>query len=260
MLTPPKALEQLAQISDFRLFVTTTFDTLLENTLQRIRYKGQPGLCSLAYARYDGEGVKDLKDSQDCEDSPTTVYYLLGKLTEKYARGQFVICDDDLLELVCDLQKDNKRPQKLFNQLQDPEHFLLLLGADFPDWLARFFLRTARQQPLRNELYQLLADSHTLKDGSLVFFLDHLTNGTSIYTGGAAEFVDQLWQRWRKENANDTPTPQHHTMPRGSIFISYASEDLSDAQQLYKGLYDAGLGDRDMAEVVRRKSLERAAA
>jgi hypothetical protein len=37
MLTPPKALEQLAQISDFRLFVTTTFDTLLENTLQRIR-------------------------------------------------------------------------------------------------------------------------------------------------------------------------------------------------------------------------------
>ncbi|MBK7660429.1 MAG: hypothetical protein IPJ28_15465 [Betaproteobacteria bacterium] len=37
---PPKALRQLAQITDFDLFITTTFDSLLENAINAERFVG----------------------------------------------------------------------------------------------------------------------------------------------------------------------------------------------------------------------------
>src|SRR5262249_47060684 len=110
-LTPPKALEQLAAITDFRLFITTTFDSLLEDTLKKVRFKGQPGLRSLAYVPNDGEEVKDL-DPVENDDPPTTVYYLMGKLSDDYVPGRVVIRDDDLLEFVCHLQLEDKRPRQ----------------------------------------------------------------------------------------------------------------------------------------------------
>jgi hypothetical protein len=47
---PPLALRQLAQISDFDLFVTTTFDPLLEKAVNLERYGGQPSADVIAYA------------------------------------------------------------------------------------------------------------------------------------------------------------------------------------------------------------------
>ena len=47
---PPQALRQLAQITDFDLFVTTTFDPLLENALNSERFGGQPSTEVIAYA------------------------------------------------------------------------------------------------------------------------------------------------------------------------------------------------------------------
>src|SRR6476661_10417824 len=47
---PPLALRQLAQITDFDLFVTTTFDPLLENAINLERYGGQTTADVIAYA------------------------------------------------------------------------------------------------------------------------------------------------------------------------------------------------------------------
>src|SRR6476620_8233512 len=47
---PPLALRQLAQITDFDLFVTTTFDPLLEQAINIERYGGQPTAEVIAYA------------------------------------------------------------------------------------------------------------------------------------------------------------------------------------------------------------------
>src|SRR4026208_826830 len=47
---PPHALRQLAQITDFDLFITTTFDPLLEKAVNLERYGGQPGTEVIAYA------------------------------------------------------------------------------------------------------------------------------------------------------------------------------------------------------------------
>ena len=47
---PPPALKQLADITDFDLFVTTTFDPLLEKAINLQRYGGQPTVEVIAYA------------------------------------------------------------------------------------------------------------------------------------------------------------------------------------------------------------------
>ncbi len=236
-MPPPAALVQLAEITHFNLFVSTTFDSLLEDALNQVRFGGRSETASIAYAP---NSVNDLDD--DSIDRPT-VYHLLGKLT---TAPTSVICDEDLLEFVCALQSETRRPERLFDELK--EKHLLLLGEDFPDWLARFFLRTARQHRLieSRDRLQILADSHTAQDRSLVTFLQHFSNGTRIYEeGGAIHFVDQLARRWRERNPAAaeqlTFVPPPADMPPGAIFISYASENLPAAQELKAGMDEAGL-------------------
>ena len=48
---PSKALRQLAEITDFNLYVSTTFDTLLEKAINEVRFGDAPGTASIAYAQ-----------------------------------------------------------------------------------------------------------------------------------------------------------------------------------------------------------------
>ena len=72
-----------------------------------------------------------------------TVYHLMGKLG---ATGKYVISDEDLLEQVCHLQPETRRPVRLFDELK--KNHLLMLGVDYSDWLVRIFLRTAKGRNL----------------------------------------------------------------------------------------------------------------
>jgi hypothetical protein len=47
---PPTALRQLAAITDFDLFVSTTFDPLLENAINLERFGGTPSTDVISYA------------------------------------------------------------------------------------------------------------------------------------------------------------------------------------------------------------------
>jgi len=76
-LEPPQALRQLTQITDFDLFVTTTFDPLLELALNAERFAGQPSTEVLAYAP---NRVADLPTERGQLQRPV-VYHLLGRLS-----------------------------------------------------------------------------------------------------------------------------------------------------------------------------------
>ena len=236
-MPPPKALVQLAEITHFNLFVSTTFDSLLEDALEpgpirRSAGNDQHRLCTEQRKR----SRRRQRRSPDGLSSAWQAIYRshVGDLRRRPSRVCFA------------LQSETRRPERLFDELK--EKHLLLLGEDFPDWLARFFLRTARQHRLieSRDRLQILADSHTAQDRSLVTFLQHFSNGTRIYEGGGAiDFVDELAQRWRERNPaaaeQRTLVPPPADMPPGAIFISYASENLAAAQQLKAGLDEAGL-------------------
>jgi hypothetical protein len=240
---PPRPLRQLAQITDFDLFVTTTFDPLLETAVNLERYGGQPGTEVIAYTP---NRVADLP-AERADLSRTVVYHLLGRLS---ASPTYVLSDEDMLEFICALQSEHLTPEKLFHELE--HNHLLLIGSDFSNWLARLFLRMAKRKRLSDprDFTEVFADDHTLQDARLVAFLQQVSVRTRVY-GGAEAFVAELHSRWsaRQPEASTSGSdgspqrilPPAREMPENAIFISYAREDLPAVQRLKAGLDAAGL-------------------
>jgi hypothetical protein len=241
---PPLALRQLAQITDFDLYVTTTFDPLLERAINLERYGGQPTAEVIAYSP---NRVADLP-AERSQLQRTVVYHMLGRLS---ASPTYVISDEDMLEFICALQSEHLTPEKLFHELEHSH--LLLIGSDFSNWLARLFLRMAKRKRLSDprDVGEVLADDHTIGDERLLAFLQQVSVRTRVY-GGAESFVAQLHARWTQRNGGAAPVassagapqrflPPAREMPDNAIFISYAREDLPAVQRLKAAMDAAGL-------------------
>src|SRR5450631_434472 len=184
---PPAALRRLAAITDFDLFVSTTFDPLLENAINLERFNGSPSTDVLSYAP---NRVVDLPAERDRLQRPV-VYHLFGKVS---ASPTYVISDEDLLEYICALQSEHLAPEKLFHELE--HNHLLFIGSNFTNWLARLFLRMAKRQRLSDprDVGEVLADDHSSQDDRLMAFLQQVSVRTRIYMG-AEKFVDELHDR-----------------------------------------------------------------
>lgn len=239
---PPQALTQLAQITDFDLFVTTTFDPLLEQAINTVRFGGAQSTEVIAYSP---SRVADLPTERERLERPV-VYHLLGRLS---ASPTYVICDEDMLEFICGLQSEHLTPEKLFHELEHSH--LLLIGGNFTNWLARLFLRMAKRRRLSDprDVGEVLADSHSGTDQRLMAFLQQVSVRTRIYSG-AVEFVDELHRRWQARrspaqvialNAPQRFMPPEREMPDNAVFISYARDDLPAVQKLKAGLDAAGI-------------------
>ncbi len=239
---PPLALRQLAQITDFDLFVTTTFDTLLEQAVNQERFGGAQSTEVIAYAP---NRVADLPSEREKFQRPV-IYHLLGRLS---ASPTYVISDEDTLEFICALQSEHLTPEKLFHELE--HNHLLFIGSSFTNWLARLFLRMAKRRRLSDprDVGEVLADNHSVSDGRLMGFLQQVSVRTRVYSG-AEKFVDELHRRWMTRhkpgevvelNLPQRFLPPERDMPDNAVFISYAREDLQAVQKLKSGLDAAGI-------------------
>jgi hypothetical protein len=239
---PPAALRQLAAITDFDLFVSTTFDPLLETAINLERFNGAPSTDVLSYAP---NRVTDLPTERDRLQRPV-VYHLFGKVS---ASPTYVISDEDLLEYICALQSEHLAPEKLFHELE--HNHLLFIGSNFTNWLARLFLRMAKRQRLSDprDVGEVLADDHSSQDDRLVAFLQQVSVRTRIYMG-AERFVEELHRRWQARRkpaaAAAAPAtvrfaPPAREMPDNAVFLSYAREDLAAVQAIKAGLEAAGI-------------------
>ncbi len=237
---PPRALRQLAEIADFDLFITTTFDSLLEAAVNEVRFGGAQ---SAEVIGYTPNRVADLPAEREHLQRPV-VYHLLGRCS---ASPTYVISDEDMLEFVCALQSEHLTPEKLFFELEHSH--LLIIGSNFSNWLARLFLRMAKRRRLSDprDVGEVLADDHTGSDERLMAFLQQVSVRTRVYAG-AEQFVDELHRRWTARRrpaevialaaAPRRMLPPEREMPENAVFISYAREDLAAVQRL-KGALDA---------------------
>src|SRR5579862_6894154 len=241
---PPQALRRLAAIPEFDLFVTTTFDPLLETAINLERSGGAPSTEALSYSP---NRVVDLPAERDQLRRPV-VYHLFGKVS---ASPTYVISDEDLLEYICALQSEHLAPEKLFHELE--HNHLLFIGSNFTNWLARLFLRMAKRQRLSDprDVGEILADNHSSLDDRLVSFLQQVSIRTRVYEG-AERFVEELHRRWqarRKPSATAAAAapaivrfaPPAREMPDNAVFLSYAREDLAAVQAIKAGLESAGI-------------------
>ena len=244
----PLALRQLAEITDLDLYITTTFDSLLEDALNTVRFAGLRSTEVIAYAP---NKVADLP-SERAQFTRPLVYHLLGRLS---ASPTYVLSDEDTLEFMCALQTEAYCPEKLFAALE--ESHLLVLGGGFPDWLMRLFLRLAKRRRLSDprEVGEVVADRQLNGDTGLVGFLQQVSSRSQVFGGSADGFVAELHRRWLERRGATSGTGStaavaagprrffapEREMPDRAVFISYAREDLAAVQRLKTAFDAAGI-------------------
>jgi hypothetical protein len=238
---PGQALLDLASIGAFNLFLTTTFDPLLQKAIDTVRHDGADATTVCAFS--PGKETRDL-DARRRDLAGTTVFHLLGRFS---ATPDYVVWEEDMLEFLFALDRHMPVLERLGRDLK--EHGLLVLGLHFSDWLVRFFVRVSKQQrllTLEHEAY--LADApDDFAPRSLVLFFGAVSPGIiHVMHEDPVSFCAELARRWKARHPDDGQTAElrlpnlPREMPRGAIFISYAREDEAAAASMVRGLQEAG--------------------
>ena len=238
----PEALRLLAEIPNFSLFVSTTFDSLLEDSIEAVR-KRKPAVVSFPPSSSNIDFDEALMDQ-----SGSMVFQALGRAS---VSSTFAMTEGQMLEQMHDFMAGEGRPKKLIARLQ--QSHLLILGVDFPDWLARFLLRLARSKPLWDSrtFMEFIADTRCMQPGFSQFIERFSPLRSHLYADGSpTDFVRELHRRWFERHPATEAAPaaaapvdgeKPTVMAPGSIFISYASEDRRAAFRIADELSNAGL-------------------
>jgi hypothetical protein len=229
-LEPPPALVELAEITDFDLFISSTFDPLLARAMAKARPR---------FARNPDVRAYDTNPAATFPDKlpESLVYHILGSL-DTYP--EFAVWEEDYMEYLCHFieQSRDAALEGLFRQLR--KRHLLLLGAPFSDWIVRLFLRAARgrrlSDPREHGSREYLTDHRSNLGEPTIFFFNHLAKATHVIEGDPGAFVAELHRRWRESrvssSAEDFLERLSEEMPRGAIFISYSRDDVAAASRL----------------------------
>jgi hypothetical protein len=238
---PPRALLELAEITDFDLYVSVTADTLMQQALNKERFNNQPRTGSLAYTTNQPD---DLPTSREKLAGPV-VYHLLGRVS---ATPDYVVTEEDALEYLSALQSESNQPKNLFDALEN--YNLLILGCKLSNWPARFFLRAAKRHRLMNPRNQVEAvvDPDAPQDRDLVLFVGHFSQNTWLIPWTPQQFVSRLHELWQGRQQPAAGATVAETVVRGIpdlkpgfVFISYSSQNLEQAERLRRALDKAGI-------------------
>jgi TIR domain len=240
--TTPEPLRQLAQISDFRLFVTLTPDDFLLNCLQK-RCATQEVVHS---PKWPTSEWKDLPT--DWRNTPGTAYllYLFGKLRSS---PTYAVHDEDILEYAHNIiARGSQVPTTFLGELQ--QHNLLLIGSTFPEWVTRFFLRACNQRRLaESEQRSWLIEDLKPEDNLTVFLNNYSSVSQILSQSSPVEFVNELYTRWKDKYGGmqvaPAATPQQQP-PKSMFFISYSRCNVVQAQAMYDTLKSLGVSDGDI--------------
>jgi len=224
----PEPLRALARIRHFNLFVSTTFDNLLERAINEERFGGQPRTEVVAYS--PKHVPDDTHLASVLASGRVVVFQMFGHFGSPL---QYALTDGDRVEYMHALQSAEYRPKRLLSELS--ERPLLFVGNSFPDWLTRMFLRMVRKTALDNRDIpkQYLADAKLAEDPVLRFFLRNFATNTELVDDiDPVSFVTELSRRWQERFGNQPvvaqPAPAApKPMPKNAVFISYCATDAS---------------------------------
>jgi hypothetical protein len=249
----PLPLRQLAEISDFRLFVSMTCDGLMANALRTLRGPHQVGEVVHAPKLPTNEW-RDLPEHWSAQGGDQAwVLYMFGRARPAPV---YAIHDEDVLEYAHNVMaRGGNVPVHFLRALQDRS--LLMLGCGLPDWLGRFFLRLTNRDRLSEKTrheWLVEAPRGARADDELTSFLKHFSEDTEcLELQSPTAFVDELHRRWRAERqaapaaptAAAAPTPE---VPHGAVFfVSYSRvTDAPAAQKLVEALRGLGCGEGEI--------------
>lgn len=238
--TVPTPLAQLAAIPKFRLYVTTTFDFLMERAVNEARFDAQRQTLVFSYAPNDKQ---DLPREFDRVQRPA-VYHLMGRFSG--TPHSYAVTQEDTLRFIQSLQaKTEDSPNLLFDKLKGSH--LLIVGTHFADWIASFFIKTAsggRHVEMPTDFMSSSRSATTTPGIGSVLFLERFSGGTRVYRGaGASEFVGQLHRHVQESPSTDTlePPASIRSIRPGAVFLSFVEQDRGAAESIRSDLDRAGV-------------------
>ena len=250
--TIPAPIRQLAEITDFRLFVTLTPDDLLVRSLRQ--RCGVKEIVHTLSQKFDKRG--DLDPVWDEKKGEVNVLYFFGKARRE---AKFAIHDEDVLEYAHSIIA---RPEVVPNfRAELRRHNLVLIGCNVPEWLSRFFLRATNENRLSSEMDMRRWIVEPLQpQENLTCFLESYSRNIKILSEASpSEFVYELHRRWMSEhgaNGQEAAQTAHEAAPRRTMFfISYSRKtDLPRAEAMYQSLLKLGVAESEVW--FDRKTLE----
>ena len=232
---PSSALLDLTSITDFALFIATSFDPMTSRALE----KNNPGFLP-------EQNCLDFHPSNP-QDLPAQLPapFLFHILGTHNTYPDFVIWEEDYIEYICGLLENQDDLRLLFDYLRNKD--LLLIGSPFNDWIVRFFLRIAKGKRFSAQRDQgrldYVADEPDRIAPPTIFFYEQEIGSTRIIPGNPRDFVSELARKWRDcyslSTGGDLLQSMSDELPRGSVFISYSHDDQKAALELARGLMAA---------------------
>lgn len=240
----PAPLAQLAAITDFRLFVTTTPDDLLARCLRR-----RIAVDEVIHApKLPTSEWHDLPADWAARAGEVPLLYLFGK---SRAAPVYAIHEEDILEYAHNvISRGSQVPVQFLGALQ--ERSLLLLGCGFPDWLGRFFLRATNTSRLAEKSKrEWMVETAAGNDGLVAFLRSYSADTEMLVESSPADFVAELHRRWLAERpaAGGPVAAPAADEPRGRaiFFISYSrGADLVRADALRAALLALGVAEHEI--------------
>jgi len=227
-ITPGPLLKSLASLSQCRLFFTVGFDPLMERALDILRGFGSPITTSWSFSL-----KSKATDLPNMAGVGAFLGYLFGKVSPN---SGYLLWDADAIEFVLALERQLPNLPSLFTTLT--QNNLLVMGANFPDWLSRFLVRAIRQCEFTDSADKqfLVADSEppSLADAALFYgsLKGTIKGGIQLLPGDPVAFGHEFCRRAHAQvpplTAGVVPGTKisvpymTQVMEKGSIFISYS--------------------------------------
>ncbi len=231
--TPPVSLRLLAQIRGFRVLVSTTFDRLLE---QAVREERPDGVRVLKFS----PALRPAPPDDLWQEGRSHIIQLFGQVSESQ---DYAVTDGDLLEFSHALQSEALEPGGLLSAFQG--RHLLFLGNSFPDWMERFFVRTAKAARLavgrEGGRREIVADAEVRRNAGLANFFTQFPESMDVITSmDATEFIQRLHTRIREhhpEMLRDESVLGTEESPSScDVFLSYTMADREAVLEIKRRL------------------------
>ena len=214
----------------FRFVLTTTFDGYMEHLMEHVWGAGRYRVVNID----DKMSLDSFRNAlQECRNGKQymepTLFYIFGKAEKNVVRN-FVRTDDDAIQIIekwIQMPKDDPMMRYIRNKK------LLALGCKFDNWYFRFFWYIFKREidHLSEGQVAFMLNMENQSDKALELFL----KDARIYRHEDARvFMDEITRVLTSTDA-DNPFREIilRSRRRGGVFLSYCSEDVIMASQIF---------------------------
>ena len=214
-------LSKFLEINELRFYCNTTvYNNILENTLKKVRNVSPTSINFSIRSKFP-----------DCDNIESLDAPLVFNVFGSFKSADPALSEEEMLEFTaCFKERMNDNAKTILDALKNKS--LLFLGCTHPEWLIRFFLRVLSNERMHNwidRISQIIVvnDFSDYRKKQYDFLKNY---NTITYEGNTKEFVEELSERWKKQNPTKVKCK--------TVFLSYTQKDVEAVERLKQALSD----------------------